>query len=360
MFARLRYFVPFIHDSVPKSTTFIYKVVPLYDDDRFKILFRVSRRTFQIILNLIRNDPVFERNKRGRPQHPVDLQLMVVLYRLGCYGEASSIAKTAFLFGLGDGGTVQNITKRVFSVILKLTKRFIFWPNDDERKALVCETFNELPHCIGYVDGTELRLAEKPCEDPDSYLSRKQQYAIKAQIICDHKKRVRNLVVGYPGAVHDARIFKNCAIGSHPERYFDSRQYLLGDSAYKLSKTVITPFRINAKGLGSTPAGRKFNRCLGRYRVRVENTIGSVKERFNSLKEIKTPIIDDDSIKFICDWVTVCVILYNVIIQTNDVADAIQFDEQPTSMEINDGELEFEAGNHEGEARREALVNLLA
>lgn len=361
VYANFRYTVPHLHGTVPKSKQFIDEVVPLYDDERFKILFRVSRKTFYVILDLIKDDPVFRSRGRGRPQYPIHLQLQVVLYRLGSSGEASSIAKIAFLFGLGDGGTIQNFVARVFSAILKLQNRFIFWPGENERKTIEKATYHEMPFCIGYVDGTEVRLAEKPFIDSDSYLSRKQQYSIKAQIICDHTFRIRHVVVGYPGSVHDSRIFRNCPIGTNSERYFSSQQYLLGDSAYKLSSTVITPFRINARGIGASPAGKKFNRTLGKYRVRIENTIGLVKERFSSLKELKIPLIDSDSSKLICDWVLVCCILHNIIRETNNQADSISFEELTRAYEEDEGDLEFEGNeNTTGESRRQALVNLLA
>lgn len=357
----LRYTVPFVHGSVPKSTKFINEVVPLLDDDRFKILFRISRRTFNKIFDLIKDDEVFRPKHRGRSQYSVEVQLQIVLFRLGCSGEAGSIAKTAFLFGTGDGGTIQNCTKRVFSALMKHKTRYIYWPDKEERNAIERATSHEMPHCIGYLDGTELKLAEKPYEDPDSYLSRKQHHSVKAQIICDYKLRIRHLVVGYPGSVHDARMFKNCPIALYPEKYFNKNQYLLGDSAYKLTGTVITPFRANSKGIGATTAGRKFNKTLGKYRVRVENTIGLLKERFCSLKEVKIPIIDDDSIKFLNEWTCVCSILHNFILDADDINDTIDFEQ--SMFEFGSHEDLFESvqsNNVDGEAKRQALVNLLA
>lgn len=103
-----RYFVPFVYNSVPKSKGFLQIVVPNLDDDRFKSVFRVNRITFSKLLAFIKDHPVFE-HKRRKPQLRVDVQLLVALYRLGSYGEGSSILKVASLFGIGDGGTIQNI-----------------------------------------------------------------------------------------------------------------------------------------------------------------------------------------------------------------------------------------------------------
>uniref|UniRef100_A0A336MPN4 CSON003378 protein n=1 Tax=Culicoides sonorensis TaxID=179676 RepID=A0A336MPN4_CULSO len=356
----IRYSVPFIHNSIPKSKEFINKVVPLLDNDRFKILFRISKKTFHTILNLIKDDEVFQYRGRGPYQYPVELQLQVVLFRLGSSGEAGSVTKTACLFGIGDGGSIQNFTHRVFSAILKLRSRFVYWPNAAERKEITQKTHHEMPFCIGYIDGTEIKLAEKPFEDPDAYLSRKKQWSVKAQIICDHKLQIRNLVVGYPGSVHDARIFKNCPIYSSPENYFDSQEYLLADSAYQLTKTVMTPFRSNARGSGSTAARNNYNRMLGKYRVRVENCIGLLKERFNSLKELKLNIIDDASLKLVNEWVFVCVIIHNIVNNQNNIEDRIEFEQIETFSEEIEEDLSIltESGT-DGEAKREALVNIL-
>lgn len=54
------------------------------------------------------------------------------------------------------------MTKRVFVAILKLKNKYIFWPNETKRKNIEQATFHEMPYCIGYVDGTEIELAEKP------------------------------------------------------------------------------------------------------------------------------------------------------------------------------------------------------
>ena len=66
---------------------------------------------------------------------------------------------------------------------MALESKYISWPNEREREDLVQSTFFELPRCIGYVDGTEVNLAETPSLDHTSYYSRKQRYSIKAQVI---------------------------------------------------------------------------------------------------------------------------------------------------------------------------------
>lgn len=321
-----RYFVPFIYNSVPKSRGFINDVVPYLDNARFKALFRVGRETFQVIFELVRKHGVFKK-KRGNPQHAVYLQLLVTLYRLGSYGEGCSVLKIATMFGLGDGGTVANIINRVFRALLDLQEKYLFWPSRAERQQLAEETMHEMPGCIMYVDGTEINLAERPVTDPDSYLSRKQRYSLKAQVICDWKLRIRHLVLGYPGSVHDSRIFNNCPLSLMPTVFFSGDEYILGDSAYKLSTTVITPYRVNSTSEGSASSRNTFNKELGKYRVRIENCIGLLKERFYSLKELKIRIKEKEDIEFACNWILVCGILHNIIQNIGDESDFIEVPE---------------------------------
>ncbi|XP_039969237.1 protein ALP1-like [Bactrocera tryoni] len=173
----------------------------------------------------------------------------IVLYRLGSNGEGATLSKIAGLFGVSDGGIIQNLTDRIFKALLKHKDQYLFWPNSDERKKLVSETWGELPNCVGYVDGTEIPLAEKPSQDPEAYFSRKHQYSVKVQAVCDHSLQIRHLVLGYPGSVHDARIFSNCELSNDADVFFGGAEWIAGDSAYKLSRTLITPFRENSREL---------------------------------------------------------------------------------------------------------------
>lgn len=56
-----------------------------------------------------------------------------------------------------------------------------------------------------------------------------------------------NAVVGYPGAVHDAKVFRDCSVAREPQKYFSLHEYIIGDGAYKLDQTLMTPFRRTGK-----------------------------------------------------------------------------------------------------------------
>uniref|UniRef100_A0A0A9Z5Y3 Putative nuclease HARBI1 n=1 Tax=Lygus hesperus TaxID=30085 RepID=A0A0A9Z5Y3_LYGHE len=322
--AHYRYGVDFIHGSVEKSRSW-WELLPNIDEGRFREMMRMDWHQFQIVMNEIKDDPVF----KSKQQFPVEIQLMVVLYRLGSYGEGASVAKIATLFGIGDEGTVEILTRRVFVAILRKKNKYLKWPDANERMEIVADTHSELPYCVGYVDGTEIPLAEKPCVSADDYYSRKQQFSIKAQVVCDHKYIVRTLTVGYPGSVRDARIFAQSSIGRRTSDFLTNLQWIAGDSAYKLTTSLITPFKKPPRG-SLTDDQKAFNKIFSRYRVRVEHCIGQIKERFNSLKQLKVRIRDRESAVFCCQWFTVCVLLHNMIKMTCD--------EDPFEADIDNGQ----------------------
>jgi len=116
-----------------------------------------------------------------------------------------------------------------------------------------------MPGCVGYMDGSHVPLFEAPIDDHEAYFSRKQQYGMHLHAICDNKLIFRSISVGYPASAHDARVFSNTPLGLHPDRFLSPGQWLAGDSAYRASHFVVTPFRDNAT-TGSRNGRRRFNR----------------------------------------------------------------------------------------------------
>lgn len=339
-------------DSIPKSN-FFTEVIPSFGRRRFQILARMSYQNFCKVLELIQNDEVFQ-GKNSEKQFPVYKQLLIVLYRLGSSGEGSTVSKISFLFGIGDGGTLDKITKRVFKAVLRLKDSYLYWPTAEERSLICQETMNELPYCIGYIDGSEVKLAEKPLYDPESYFSRKHIYSLKLQAVCDKNKRIRHLVCGHPGSVHDARIFSNCELATKPDEFFSGSQWLAGDSAYKLTKTIITPYRASSR-VGSLQDRNLFNYNFGKYRIRIENTFGIAKERFASLKELRIRIGDEQSLKFANAWIFVCFLLSNII-------DKDDFENDFDTMHFNDSEsyeIMFSSTDSEAEFKRSAILEFI-
>ena len=62
---------------------------------------------------------------------------------------------------------------------------------------------------------------------------RKGDYTIKGLVICDDAARITWVEIGWPGSVHDNRVWVNSKI------YLETEEYLLGDSAFSASAVMI-------------------------------------------------------------------------------------------------------------------------
>ncbi|XP_036334867.1 uncharacterized protein LOC118745527 [Rhagoletis pomonella] len=180
------------HFYVPKTQDWTQSVLGQFDSNRCRQMLRVEIEEFSYILSLIKDDKVFS-NKNGVPQLSIERQLQIALFRLGSSGESASVRKIATLFGFGDGGTLNIVTYRVIKALINLKHKFLFWPSETERKAIAAKTMHELPGCIGYVDGSEIRLAEAPVKNHELYFSRKSSIPLKCKsfaiLICKFIKQ---------------------------------------------------------------------------------------------------------------------------------------------------------------------------
>jgi len=334
------------HFYLPKSSNWTENGLTNFDDGRWRQMLRVSKEGFYHLLTLVESDEVFQHFSIC-PQMPVDLQLKIALFRFGSNGDSASIRKVATLFGIGDGETVITATKRVIKAILNLKSKYLFWLSRDERKRLVSETLDELPGCIGYVDGTEIRLAESPAGNNKLFCSRKKQYAIKMQVVCDHNLRIRHAVIGHYGSVHDARIFNECSLAEDPQKFFSEKEFLAGDSAYAMTQNLITPFRSNSSDY-TEEIRLKFNTYFSKFRVRIENCFKDLKEVFCSLKEMRFRLIDEDSYLNCCSWILACCIIHNIMLG----------EEKPAQDESNI-QVEYPEEMNNKDDIREALVNFI-
>ena len=63
---------------------------------------------------------------------------------------------------------------------------------------------------------------------------------MNCQVVCNEKLKIMNIVTGYPGATHDARVWGNCSLNWDLEDN-NVEGMLLGDSAYTLRRFLMIP-----------------------------------------------------------------------------------------------------------------------
>ena len=169
----------------------------------------------------------------------------------------------------------------------------------------------KLPFCVGFVDGTHIQLAKAPTDDPVSYFNRKGFYSFNLQLVVDPSKQIRAYHVEQPGKVHDSKVFSLMNICKEPVKYFNEHEYLIGDQAYRLTNTTITPYRRSQK---LTKDHERFNYHISSKRIAVEHANGVLKSRFQSLTGLRIKVDRARGHEFACQWITACLILYNLLL----------------------------------------------
>ena len=113
------------------------------------------------------------------------------------------------------------------------------------------------------------------------------------------------------------RVFNGSMLARNPNDYFKNEEYLLADSAYTSSCTIVPVHKKPASGELSVDKNR-FKQKHSKARVCVEHSIGILKGRFQSLKELRMPVRNSRDVNRINMWVKACCILNNFLIDNND------------------------------------------
>ena len=145
-----------------------------------------------------------------------------------------------------------------------------------------------VPQCVGAIDGCHIPTAMNRTD----YYNRKGWYSIILQGVVDHSYRFIDINVGWPGSVHDARVFAHSALYEKitekdllPQKPMlingvNVPLYLIGDSAYPLQTWLMKPF---AHGSSLTSEQKTYNYRICRARIVVENAYGGLKTRWRRL-----------------------------------------------------------------------------
>jgi hypothetical protein len=346
-----RYLESRVYD-VAKSQEWWHLIVPKYDDMRFKRIMRMDSWSFQHLILKIESHSIFQ-STGNKPQAPVELQLSIFLRRIGSKDEIFGICSR---YGISEG-TVYLYCKRVMIAIFSLKHELVKWPTGELRKLVHLE-FNKIGgfnNVIGAIDGTHIILENAPLKQPEIYWNRKKKYSIQCQAIVDHRGIFTDYEIGWPGSVHDAKVYRNSFFYQNVSTLIEGWDYLLGDSAYPLSSFLIKPFN-NPENYLQT----QFNVIHSLHRVVVENAFGRLKNRFGSLKGLNVKKISTAIQLTEC-----CIILHNFLEMNNDNWDELdELDEDDENDEEDDENNDNNLSNlnentlkRAGEIKRNQIVD---
>ena len=159
--------------------------------------------------------------------------------------------------------------------------------------------------------------------------------------------------VGWPGSVHDNRVFKNSDLFERVEQdevtMCPNGSFIVGDAAYQLMTWVMTPFKDNGK---VTREQKTYNYIQSSTRTVIERAFGLLKGRFPRLRYLDMSNLED-----MCKMIIAICTIHNFIL---DQDDGLEFDniEIVPEEEVNNFTCMSYSNGH-AQRKRDDIVKLL-
>ncbi|XP_065430477.1 uncharacterized protein LOC101941125 [Chrysemys picta bellii] len=258
-------------------------VLQVWDDSQWLQNFRMHKGTFMELCDLL--SPALNcQNTRMRAALTVEKRVAITLWKLATPDSYRSVGNQ---FGVGKstvGAAVIQIARAIKDLVIS---RVVTLGNVQA----IVDGFAAMgfPNSGGAIDGTHIPILS-PEHQATEYINCKGYFSMLLQALVDHKGRFTNINVGWPGKVHDARIFRHSGLFRKLEEgtFFPDQKItvgdvempimILGDPAYPLMPWLMKPYK------GSLDSSQDlFNYRLSKCRMVVECAFGCLKARWRSL-----------------------------------------------------------------------------
>lgn len=166
--------------------------------------------------------------------------------------------------------------------------------------------------------------------EAENYRNRKGYFSLNVQTVSGPDTKVFDIVARWQGGVHDQTIFNNSNVKMRFERGDFGAFILVGDSGYRNTSYMATPFLNCANHVENL-----YNESQIRTRNVVERQYGIMKRRFPILSNTIQVNINTTQIIIVA-----CAVLHNIAIDANDVLPAEEIayppndDEQPDAAPL--------------------------
>ena len=276
--------------------------------------FRMGKETFFYLCDKLRPS-ISRQNTTFRNAISTERRVAITLW---CLATPTEYRTIAHLFGVSRAAVCLIVQETCEVIVRDLMASYITFPTGDDMKKVVdgFETRWGFPQCVGAIDGTHIPIAA-PALNHSDYYNRKGWYSMILQAVVDHDYMFRDICIGWPGSVHDARVFANSMLYRQIMEddllaNGDTRTLMgttvpvciIGDSAYPLETWLMKPFTDNGNLISDQQC---FNYHLSRARMVVENAFGRLKARWRRLLKR-----NDMKTKHIPNVIAACCVLHNL------------------------------------------------
>ncbi|KAK9945253.1 hypothetical protein M0R45_010778 [Rubus argutus] len=274
------------------------------EEEGFKYFFRVSKKTFDYICSIVREDLV------SRP--PSGL--------INIEGRLLSVEKQVAI-------AMRRLASGFIEALEERAKHHLKWPDPsrmEEIKSKIEASFG-LPNCCGAIDGTHIIMTLPTVQASDDWCDPEKNYSMLLQGTVDHEMRFLDIVTGWPGGMTVSRLlkcsglFKLCESGQRLNGNVrtlseggEIREYVVGGVGYPLLPWLVTPYESYGLPTSSISA---FNAAHEAARSLAVRAFSQLKGTWRILSKVmwrpdkrKLPSI-----------ILVCCLLHNIIIDSGDI-----------------------------------------
>ncbi|XP_021764371.1 protein ANTAGONIST OF LIKE HETEROCHROMATIN PROTEIN 1-like isoform X2 [Chenopodium quinoa] len=293
------------------------------EEEAFKFFFRVSKKTFEYICSLVREDLISRPpsgliNIEGRLLS-VEKQVAIAMRRLASGDSQVSVGAS---FGVGQS-TVSQVTWRFIESLEVRAKHHIKWPDQDRLEEIKTkfQSLFGLPNCCGAVDATHVLMTLPAVQTSDDWCDQANNYSMLLQGIVDDEMRFLDVVTGWPGAMSVSRFlkcsgfYKLCENGVRLSKKLrlddvEIREYIVGGVYYPLHPWLMIPY----ENQDSTLMNSKYKEAHEAARYLAVRALSYLKGSWRILSKVmwrpdksKLPSI-----------ILACCLLHNIMIDCGD------------------------------------------
>ena len=320
--------------------------------------FRMSRGTFLYLCAELKS--LEKRDTVMRRAIPLEQRVAIALWRLATNGDYRTIAH---LFGVSRASVCLIVRDVCDAIVQVLLPKYIQAPHGERLQSIVDGFASKwgFPQCVGAIDGSHIPIVS-PLDCPADYYNRKGFHSIILQAVVDHEYRFWNINVGWPGRVHDARVFTNSELFEKAQagtllpsspRFIHGVNVplvILADPAYPLLPWLMKPYVQHGN---LSVAAKNFNYRLSRARMVVENAFGRLKGRWRCLLKRNDTATED-----VPTIISACCVLHNICEVHKEQFDETWMEELASGVNAS-SPTQNTSTNTNAESIRTALCNYM-